>query len=595
METKTKLFGMPLIALGVNERGFISIGVNARGFIAIGWIARGGIVIAQFGYGAIAVTQFGFGIISLSQFGFGLVSVAQFGLGLLLAVGQGALGFIANGLGAKGYYALSGPGVWDRFPRLLSMVMADPVPLGIWTVVWTVIFIFIWSQRDKITAGMSLGDLLRSRRKHRVDRIRAKAVSEITDQKELFDNVMNDKSDTVKMAALYNITDPGLLAKIAKSTMCEAVAGYVIDRMEDRETLFDVARSAVLPAAKIRAIEHLIKSDPGRLVELACMEGNNLAIQQIINAVKDQASLKKIILEAASPRAKIAALYSLDNPDQEFLHGVVRAEKDFTVCEAAVLRIDDTRILTEIILGDFHSTVKTAAVEKISDKKLLSELAGKDLPEVVIKAITRRLNDIRPLYFSLKIEFICPFCSQPVFVNGPVRKTKCQSCLRESDLPGTLWRGFAVAGTGITRFTSPLNLMVEKTVKGPACNSCGSPLDSDDIKTGAKTVPPCPSCRAPQTTFPVPKWLKWSANAEQVFCAEEEGLPSPAEKDIKPVAISCIKCGAPLDITAETPRNATCTYCNTTQYLPDPLWLSLHPVTIKQAWYIRCNFRERQK
>ncbi len=586
METKTKIFGMPLF----------SIGLYARGFIAIGWVARGVITIAQFGYGFIAVTQFGFGFFSLSQFGFGLASVAQFGLGLIIGVGQGTVGFIANGLGAAGYYAMKGPGVWDRFPVLLSMVMADPVPLCIWTAAWAAVFIFLWSQRDKITIGMSPGDLFRSRRRNRIDRIRAKAVSEISDQKELFGIVMNDPSEMVKMAALYNITDPGLLAKIAKSTMSEAVAGYIIDRMEDRETLFDVARSAVLPAAKIRAIEHLIKSDPERLVELACMEGNNLVIQQIINAVKDQASLEKIIREAASSQAKITALYSLDNPDQEFMHGIVRAEKDIAVCEAAVLRIYDTRILTGIILDDFHSVVKTAAVEQISDKKLLAELAGKELPETVRKAIERRLKDIRPLYYSLKIEFSCPFCSQPVFVNGPIKKAKCQSCLRESTLTRELWEKISGAGFGKIEFSSPLSFTAEKNVIGnPLCSSCGASLDTDDIAAGARTMPPCPSCRAPQSTFPVPEWLPWSQNAEQVFCAEEVGTPSPGEKEVKPVAISCIKCGAPLEITAETPRNATCTYCNTKQYLPDPLWLSLHPVKIKQAWYIRCSFRERLK
>jgi len=44
----------------------------------------------------------------------------------------------------------------------------------------------------------------------------------------------------------------------------------------------------------------------------------------------------------------------------------------------------------------------------------------------------------------------------------------------------------------------------------------------------------------------------------------------------------------------ETPRNATCKYCTTVQFLPDPLWLSLHPVKIKQAWYIRSSYKDRK-
>ncbi len=595
METKTKIFGMPLLSIGVSPRAFVAIGVSPRGFIAIGWIGRGVITIAQFGYGIIAVTQFGFGLLSLSQFGFGLIAVGQFALGLVLAVGQGALGFIANGISATGYYAMPGPGVWERFPELLSRVMADPLPLGIWIAVWTAVFAFLWSQRDKITIGMSLRDLFRSRRRHRVDRIRARAVADITGQKELFDIVMNDPSDTVKMAALKNITEPELLALIAKSTASTEVACSVIGRIDDRETLFDLAGNAALPALKIGAVARLAKSDPAHLVELACAEESHQVIQQIVDAIKDRASLEKIVRDAASPHARIAAIYGLENPDQEFLFGIVKNDRDISVCEAAVLQITDPRILSGIVRGDHHPAVKTAAVNRINDKNLLAELAAADVPEVVKKAIANRLNDIRPQYYSLKIEFVCPFCSQPVFINGPIKKAKCQSCLRESAVPGALWEGIAGAGSGLTRFTSPLNLIVEKTVKGPACNSCGSPLDTDDIKTGEKSMPPCPSCGAPQSTFPFPKWLKWSKNAEQAFCAEEDGTRSPDEKDIKPVAISCIKCGAPLEITVKTPRNTTCTYCNTVQYLPDPLWLSLHPVTIKQAWYIRCSYQERSR
>jgi hypothetical protein len=586
METKTKIFGMPLF----------SIGLHARGFIAIGWVARGVITIAQFGYGFIAVTQFGFGFFSLSQFGFGLVSVAQFGLGLILGVGQGTVGFIANGLGAAGYYAMKGPGVWDRFPVLLSMVMADPVPLCIWTAAWAAVFIFLWSQRDKITIGMSPGDLFRSRRRNRIDRIRAKAVSEISDQKELAEIVLNDQSDMVRMAALKNIADPGLLTQIAKSTMSEEVAGYVTGKIDSRDMLLDAARSAMLPAVKIGAVARLTKLDPYCLVDLACREGDSLVIQQIISGIRDRASLEKIIREAASPHAKTAAINSLEKPDQEFLRDITGSEKEIAVCEAAVLRITDTAILSGIVLGSINPGVQKAAIEQISDKKLLSELAAGNIPETVRKAIERRLKDIRPLYYSLKIEFSCPFCSQPVFVNGPIKKAKCQSCLRESTLTRELWEKISGAGFGKIEFSSPLSFTAEKNVIGsPLCSSCGASLDTDDIAAGARTMPPCPSCRAPQSTFPVPEWLPWSQNAEQVFCAEEVGTPSPGEKEIKPVAISCIKCGAPLEITAETPRNATCTYCNTKQYLPDPLWLSLHPVKIKQAWYIRCSFRERLK
>lgn len=572
----------------------VSFGLNAHGFIAIGWIGRGVITVAQFGYGAIAFTQFGFGLISVSQFGFGVVSIAQFGLGLFLAVGQGVLGFIANGLGAIGYYALSGPGVWGRFPELLAMITTDPLPLCAWCAGWAALFSFLWKQRDTIAIGMSPGDLFRARHRHRVDRIRARAVSAITDQKELLEIVMNDPSDAVKLAALKNITDPAAVALIAKSTMSEEVAGPVVAMIVGRETLHDVARSASMAAARIGAVTRLARSDPGRLVELACAEKDPQVILETVNLIKDRSSLESIIHGAAAPQAKIAAINGIEKPDPEFLIGIVKAEKDIAVSNAAVSLIDDTATLAKIVRGDYPPAVKQAAVERIEDKKILIELEDTGLSNDIRKAITHRLREIRPQYYSFKVEITCPFCSLPVFVNGPSRKVKCRSCLRESDLPGRLWEKVAVADFGATRFMDNLSFIVEKAgVKGPLCNACGASLDTDDIETGSKDMAPCPSCKTPQSTFPLPEWLTWSEYAEQFFCADEEGVPSPSEKEIKPVAISCIKCGAPLEITVKTPRNATCQYCNTVQYLPDPLWLSLHPVKIKQAWYVRCNYRER--
>ncbi|OHD66115.1 MAG: hypothetical protein A2176_04150 [Spirochaetes bacterium RBG_13_51_14] len=582
METKTKIFGMPVF----------SFGFAAKGFIAVGFAGRGVITIAQFGYGFIAITQFGFGVVSISQFGFGLIAVAQGALGILVAIGQGALGFIAAGLNAKGYYSMSGPGVWRNVPVVLDQAISNPAPLIVWASIWAVIFLFFWSQRDKFSLKMSR-DLFRSRKKHRDDRIRARAVSNLTDQDELLRIILNDPSDYVKTTAIKNITDPDKRVRIAKATRSEEVAGIIVAVISDPDALFDIARDAILPSVKIAAAVKLARADPSRLTALACSEIDKGVIEGIIECITDQDALETIIRTAASPHAKTRAIYNLEKPGQEFLYSIVKSEADISVCQSAVYRISDTRILSEIIHGDYHSTVKTAAVERIEDKQLLTEFSRTDLPGAVLSAIDHRLNEIRPVYHSLKIEFICPYCSQPVFVNAPLRKTTCQSCLRETAIAGTIWKGIRDAGFGVTRFTSPLNLTVEKTRSTPFCGTCREPLLTDEVPNGSKKPVKCGSCGAEQTSCPVPGWLRWSKYAEQVFCTEEDGATAPGEKDIKPVAVSCIKCGAPLEITAATPRNATCRYCNTVQYLPDPLWHSLHPVKIKHAWYIRNSFKER--
>lgn len=68
------------------------------------------------------------------------------------------------------------------------------------------------------------------------------------------------------------------------------------------------------------------------------------------------------------------------------------------------------------------------------------------------------------------------------------------------------------------------------------------------------------------------------------------GLDGPVSHSISSlttIVIACLSCGAPLRVGSETPRNAACGYCGTMQYLPDPLWLLLHPAKKRVWWFIR--------
>ena len=571
----------------------ISVGAFAKGFIAIGWMGRGVILIAQFGYGVIAVTQFGFGLISISQFGLGLVTVGQFAFAVFLGIGQFALGFIANGISAAGYYRMTGPGVWKRVPEMYHLVEANPFPLLVWGALWTVIFVFLYSQRDKFSRKMSPGDIFRSRKKNRDDAIRARAAARSSNQAELLDIVLNDPSDMVKKAAIKNIFDPDKLITIAKLSTLPGVPSEIIGKIEDPAILGKIAAGAASEEARISAIRILAKKDPSRLVVLACEIEKEKILDTIIDAITDQSALRHIIKNAASPRARLIALHNLADPGTEEMYDIIKEEKDIAVSESAVHRITDTRVLADIIRGDYHEAVRKSAIEQMEDKKLLAVLESENLPGSVKTAIRLRLNNLRPVYYSIKAEFACPFCSQPVFINTPARNIACRSCLRDSAIPGNVWKNIRDAGLGVGRFMGPINLLIEKGRKPPVCSKCQEPLPTDDVATGSTAPVTCASCGTVHSTFPLPKWLTWSKNAEQVFASEDVGKTAGPD-GFKPVAISCIKCGAPLEVTPTTPRNAACGYCNTVQYLPDQLWRSIHPVTIKQPWYIRCGYRERK-
>lgn len=60
----------------------------------------------------------------------------------------------------------------------------------------------------------------------------------------------------------------------------------------------------------------------------------------------------------------------------------------------------------------------------------------------------------------------------------------------------------------------------------------------------------------------------------------------------KPVAFQCPGCGGSL-ILDGTSRTAACSYCNSSVYLPDDLWSTLHPVRSMRRWYLLLDEAKR--
>jgi DNA-directed RNA polymerase subunit RPC12/RpoP len=64
-------------------------------------------------------------------------------------------------------------------------------------------------------------------------------------------------------------------------------------------------------------------------------------------------------------------------------------------------------------------------------------------------------------------------------------------------------------------------------------------------------------------------------------------LPIPVRNCMRPVLFSCARCGANLEVTADTKRILTCSYCDSDLFLPDALWRALHPVQKRRPFWVR--------
>ena len=146
--SKKKIFGMPLVHVAKNAKGFIAIGLNAKGVFSVGLISRGifsvgclsiGVFsLGTFALGLIAIGMLAIGLAALGTFAFGLISIGVIAFGLFslgsvsigqFAIGAAALGnYAAMGASANAHIAISsdtGKAVGDVFSKCGTLTVSD--------------------------------------------------------------------------------------------------------------------------------------------------------------------------------------------------------------------------------------------------------------------------------------------------------------------------------------------------------------------------------------------------------------------------------------------------------------------------------------
>ncbi len=211
-------------------------------------------------------------------------------------------------------------------------------------------------------------------------------------------------------------------------------------------------------------------------------------------------------------------------------------------------------------------------------------------------------------YGIFKVIATCPQCGHPVPVNGPRRESVCPSCQQNVPIPTGMWQ--KVLGEFEKEFDaleagneSKTTLMGDLELKfssvklpppDPACTQCESNWELEQITNGTDGVIICKNCGHTSPTFPAPEWLKPIApTARQIFFGERDvddpskNAASPEAEADRPIAMTCPQCNGSLLITAQTERTLRCKYCNVDVFLPDALWLKLHPVKVAKFWLVR--------
>lgn len=206
-------------------------------------------------------------------------------------------------------------------------------------------------------------------------------------------------------------------------------------------------------------------------------------------------------------------------------------------------------------------------------------------------------------WLAIKVRVDCPECGSPVMLDGPWENMRCAACAHVTRV-ADLWpdvieiaQEYGGSGTDFTLKTIVRGLLPTPNIacavnKGhpPICNQCGEVLDEvASVPNGTDGAFHCPACGAAHPTWPAPKYM--GAHARQVFMAPKgPGTEPPAPSATKaprPVIFTCPSCGANLRIAQDTLRLLSCQYCDVDVFLPADIWLQLHPVRKRQAFWIR--------
>jgi DNA-directed RNA polymerase subunit RPC12/RpoP len=200
----------------------------------------------------------------------------------------------------------------------------------------------------------------------------------------------------------------------------------------------------------------------------------------------------------------------------------------------------------------------------------------------------------------LEVSTACPRCQQPIVLNGASESVLCSTCQTPMPTPPDLWQNIIAdelgevtgfqekEGRTSTKLMGAANVSMKYGRLAARCAPCKTTFPDDAFAAASLSGQlRCASCSAPTRIRRVPDWLAAIQPLATWIVGETlpavAAAPDPHENQV--VSIHCIQCGAPLQIDGKE-RAFSCAHCGGQVYLPDDLWLRLHPAKAVEAWFI---------
>lgn len=204
----------------------------------------------------------------------------------------------------------------------------------------------------------------------------------------------------------------------------------------------------------------------------------------------------------------------------------------------------------------------------------------------------------------IELKTSCGHCSSPLMLNAVTNDFICPACNKNNYFSDEDWQNLlddaVKEGPGlndgegqpstIMRGAYTYQLMYGK--QQPRCGKCKTKIDVNKLEDySAKSNYSCLKCSNEIFIRKTNDILQKEFSGIKFLVGEDDDmlkvnpvkgkLPSSA----KPVLFTCPSCAGNLEIDG-TDRMVSCKYCDSQIYLPDDLWLRLHPVKEVSRWYM---------
>lgn len=201
-------------------------------------------------------------------------------------------------------------------------------------------------------------------------------------------------------------------------------------------------------------------------------------------------------------------------------------------------------------------------------------------------------------YGMIECGISCPKCGGTIPLNGPWEIAHCDKCQEDISIPRDFWKGILEdiheeiktdleeGEGGNSTIFGIFNTTLFYGRLHPYCLECKTNFKPEENpEESYKHI--CTECGNTINVLPCPLWLKEVYSpvlllVNTTLQREQEKIKSTISG---PVAFTCPQCAGSLIVNGSD-RLIKCQYCGVNAYLPDDLWMRLHPAVKKSRWFV---------